>query len=133
MAFRLLTAYTPQGLPASYHCWLELPGQLQRLPASLEEVAGDSGLIHCQAQQVGRCPSPQSHLPLDTSCRLGLRQALRDSLTPFNPLSFMRPALGMPRLGDVPCTGWGWGGILWGGASRRRQAGVLGGSQLRRA
>lgn len=60
MAFRLLTAYTPQGLPASYHCWLELPGQLQRLPASLEEVAGDSGLIHCQAQQVGRCPTPTS-------------------------------------------------------------------------
>lgn len=41
-----------QSLPASYHCWLELPGELRRLPASLEETAGDVGLIYCQAQQV---------------------------------------------------------------------------------
>ncbi|XP_077745772.1 plexin-B3 isoform X2 [Canis aureus] len=39
-------------LPASYHCWLELPGELQRLPASLEETSGDVGLISCQAQQL---------------------------------------------------------------------------------
>ena len=70
----------------------------------MEEVSGDSGLIHCQAQQVGRCPTPQSHLPLDTSCRLGLSQALGGSLAHFNPLTPMRSALGRPRLGDVPCT-----------------------------
>ncbi|XP_060038552.1 plexin-B3 isoform X3 [Erinaceus europaeus] len=40
-----------QGLPASYHCWLQLPGELRRLPASLEEGTGHSGLISCQAQQ----------------------------------------------------------------------------------
>uniref|UniRef100_A0A8C9P095 Plexin-B3 n=1 Tax=Spermophilus dauricus TaxID=99837 RepID=A0A8C9P095_SPEDA len=40
-----------RGLSATYHCWLELPGALQRLPASLEETAADTGLIHCQAQQ----------------------------------------------------------------------------------
>lgn len=40
-----------QGLPASYHCWLQLPGELRRLPASLEEGIGHSGLISCQAQQ----------------------------------------------------------------------------------
>ncbi|XP_065771244.1 plexin-B3 isoform X1 [Muntiacus reevesi] len=51
LALRVQNLQHFQGLPASYHCWLELPGQLQRLPASLEEVAGDSGLIHCQAQQ----------------------------------------------------------------------------------
>lgn len=42
----------PQGLSASYHCWLELPGELRRLPASLEEMTEDTGLIYCQAQQV---------------------------------------------------------------------------------
>ncbi|MBZ3872985.1 Plexin-B3 [Sciurus carolinensis] len=40
-----------RGLPATYHCWLELPGALQRLPASLEETTADAGLIHCRAQQ----------------------------------------------------------------------------------
>ncbi|KAI6050509.1 PLXNB3 [Marmota monax] len=40
-----------RGLSAAYHCWLELPGALQKLPASLEETAADTGLIHCQAQQ----------------------------------------------------------------------------------
>lgn len=54
----------PQGLPASYHCWLELPGELRKLPASLEETAGDAGLIYCQAQQVSS-HAPQPHLPLD--------------------------------------------------------------------
>ncbi|XP_004598952.2 plexin-B3 [Ochotona princeps] len=39
-----------RGLPASYYCWLELPGEVQKLAASLEETAQDSGLIHCQAQ-----------------------------------------------------------------------------------
>lgn len=57
----------PQGLPASYHCWLELPGELQRLPASLEETAGDAGLVYCQAQQVSSHPQPP-HLPLDAFC-----------------------------------------------------------------
>ncbi|XP_069319529.1 plexin-B3 [Eulemur rufifrons] len=40
-----------RGRPASYLCWLELPGERWRLPATLEETAGDTGLIHCQAQQ----------------------------------------------------------------------------------
>ncbi|XP_012589946.1 PREDICTED: plexin-B3 isoform X2 [Condylura cristata] len=40
-----------RGPPAPYHCWLELPGEVRRLPASLEEAAGDGGLIACQAQQ----------------------------------------------------------------------------------
>ncbi|XP_054937500.1 plexin-B3 isoform X1 [Physeter macrocephalus] len=57
LALRVRNLQHFRGLPASYHCWLELPGELQRLPASLEEeVAGDAGLIHCQAQQVGSCP-----------------------------------------------------------------------------
>lgn len=42
----------PQGLPASYHCWVELPGELRRLPAFLEEMTEDTGFIYCQAQQV---------------------------------------------------------------------------------
>ncbi|XP_004717659.2 plexin-B3 isoform X2 [Echinops telfairi] len=40
-----------RGLPATFHCWLELPGELRRLPASLEEKVGNEGIIHCQAQQ----------------------------------------------------------------------------------
>ncbi|XP_007955389.1 plexin-B3 [Orycteropus afer afer] len=40
-----------RGLTASYNCWLELPGELRRLPASLEEVTADGSLIHCQSQQ----------------------------------------------------------------------------------
>lgn len=47
-----------QSPPASYYCWLELPGELRRLPASLEEMAGDVGLVYCQAQQV--CAHPTS-------------------------------------------------------------------------
>lgn len=76
----------PQGLPASYHCWLELPGELQRLPASLEEVAGDAGLIHCQAQQVGSCPtaSPATGRPGP------------QGLAPFSLSSLRRPAVGRP-------------------------------------
>lgn len=64
----------PQGLPASYHCWLELPGELQRLPASLEEMAGDAGLIYCQAQQVSSRPQP--HLqPSDAPSPLAFQLA----------------------------------------------------------
>ncbi|KAM5221781.1 LOW QUALITY PROTEIN: plexin-B3 [Ctenodactylus gundi] len=42
-----------QGQPASYNCWLELPGELRRLPAAQEEMVGDEerSLIRCQAQQ----------------------------------------------------------------------------------
>uniref|UniRef100_A0A8C5P0T2 Plexin-B3 n=1 Tax=Jaculus jaculus TaxID=51337 RepID=A0A8C5P0T2_JACJA len=40
-----------QGQSAHYDCWLELPGGRQRLPASLEETAGNTGLIHCQDHQ----------------------------------------------------------------------------------
>ncbi|XP_049623424.1 plexin-B3 isoform X2 [Suncus etruscus] len=41
-----------RGLPVPYHCWLQLPGELRRLEASLEKVAGDSGLISCMAEQL---------------------------------------------------------------------------------
>lgn len=51
LALRVRNLQYFQGLPASYHCWLELPGKLQRLPASLEEMTGDAGIIYCQAQQ----------------------------------------------------------------------------------
>ncbi|XP_057574839.1 plexin-B3 isoform X2 [Hippopotamus amphibius kiboko] len=51
LALRVQNLQHFRGLPAPYHCWLELPGGLQRLTASLEEVAGDAGLVHCQAQQ----------------------------------------------------------------------------------
>lgn len=67
----------PQGLPASYYCWLELPGELQRLPASLEETTGDAGLVYCQAQQVSS--HPQLRLPLDAFCSPQMPQ------TPFLP------------------------------------------------
>ena len=83
----------PQGLPAAYHCWLELPGELQRLPASLEEVAGDAGLIHCQAQQVGSCPiaSPATGRLLQPLLVPGPQ-----GLVPFSLSSLMRPAVGRP-------------------------------------
>ncbi|XP_074180278.1 plexin-B3 isoform X2 [Rhinolophus sinicus] len=51
LALRVRNLQYFQGLPASYHCWLELPGKLQRLSASLEEMTGDAGIIYCQAQQ----------------------------------------------------------------------------------
>ncbi|XP_073918863.1 plexin-B3 [Castor canadensis] len=51
LALRVQNLQYFRGLPASYYCWLELPGELQRLPASLEETTGGAGLIHCQAQQ----------------------------------------------------------------------------------
>uniref|UniRef100_A0ABI7VS19 Sema domain-containing protein n=1 Tax=Felis catus TaxID=9685 RepID=A0ABI7VS19_FELCA len=62
-------------LPASYHCWLELPGELRRLPASLEETAGDVGLIYCQAQQF--YPSmAQQELPVPIYITRGKGQRL---------------------------------------------------------
>ncbi|XP_049727979.1 plexin-B3 isoform X3 [Elephas maximus indicus] len=51
LVLRVRNLHHFRGLPASYHCWLELPGELRRLPASLEETAGDGSLIYCQAQQ----------------------------------------------------------------------------------
>ncbi|XP_023581194.1 plexin-B3 [Trichechus manatus latirostris] len=51
LVLRVRNLHHFRGLPASYHCWLQLPGELRRLPASLEETAGGGGLIHCQAKQ----------------------------------------------------------------------------------
>lgn len=67
-----------QSLPASYHCWLELPGKLQRLPASLEETSGDVGLISCQAQQVCSRPTA-SPAALRRAPHLTVFQAVRVS------------------------------------------------------
>ncbi|XP_042523487.1 plexin-B3 [Dipodomys spectabilis] len=50
LALRVRNLHYFRGLPA-YNCWLELPQELKRVPASLENTAGDAGLIHCQAQQ----------------------------------------------------------------------------------
>ncbi|XP_055964650.1 plexin-B3 [Sorex fumeus] len=52
LALRVRNLRLFRGLPAPYHCWLQLPGELRRLTASLEEGAGDTGLISCQAQQL---------------------------------------------------------------------------------
>lgn len=83
----------PQGLPASYHCWLELPGELRKLSASLEEMTGDAGLIYCQAQQVSSHPTASPA----TRCLLQLSDAPKphasqlvpgpQGLTLFLPLS----------------------------------------------
>ncbi|XP_045851917.1 plexin-B3 isoform X3 [Meles meles] len=67
-------------LPASYHCWLELPGELRRLPASLEETAGDVGLIHCQAQQF-RPSMAQPELPVPIYVTRGKGQRLDNAHT----------------------------------------------------
>ncbi|XP_017194059.2 plexin-B3 isoform X1 [Oryctolagus cuniculus] len=64
-----------QGLPASYYCWLELPGEVRRLPASLEEADEDSGLIHCQAQQFHPSLS-QRELPVPIYVTRGEAQRL---------------------------------------------------------
>ncbi|XP_059013667.1 plexin-B3 isoform X1 [Mustela lutreola] len=66
--------------PASYHCWLELPGELRRLPASLEEMAGDVGLIHCQAQQF-RPSMAQRELPVPIYVTRGEGQRLDNAHT----------------------------------------------------
>ncbi|XP_063577195.1 plexin-B3 isoform X5 [Pongo abelii] len=64
-----------RGLPASFHCWLELPGELRGLPATLEETAGDSGLIHCQAHQFYPSMS-QRELPVPIYVTQGEAQRL---------------------------------------------------------
>ncbi|XP_023561152.1 plexin-B3 isoform X1 [Octodon degus] len=75
-----------QGLPASYNCWLELPGELQRLPASLQETAGDrdkdegAGLIHCQAQKFHPSTS-QWELPVPIYVTRGETQRLDNART----------------------------------------------------
>ncbi|XP_026953774.1 plexin-B3 isoform X6 [Sagmatias obliquidens] len=80
LALRVRNLQHFRGLPASYHCWLELPGELQRLPASLEEVAGDAGLIHCQAQQFQ--PSmAQRELPVPIYVTRGEGQRLDNART----------------------------------------------------
>ncbi|XP_042830775.1 plexin-B3 isoform X2 [Panthera tigris] len=67
-------------LPASYHCWLELPGELRRLPASLEETAGDVGLIYCQAQQF-YLSMAQQELPVPIYITRGKGQRLDNAHT----------------------------------------------------
>ncbi|XP_036695436.1 plexin-B3 isoform X9 [Balaenoptera musculus] len=80
LALRVRNLQHFRGLPAAYHCWLELPGELQRLPASLEEVAGDAGLIHCQAQQFQ--PSmAQRELPVPIYVTRGEGQRLDNAHT----------------------------------------------------
>ncbi|XP_033616101.1 plexin-B3 isoform X3 [Fukomys damarensis] len=75
-----------RGLPASYNCWLELPGKLQRLPASLQETAGDrdrdggAGLIHCQAQKFHPSTS-QWELPVPIYVTRGETQRLDNART----------------------------------------------------
>ncbi|XP_021564035.1 plexin-B3, partial [Carlito syrichta] len=69
-----------QGLPASYHCWLGLPGDLQRLPATLEETAGDAGLVHCQAHQFHPSMS-QRELPVLIYVTRGEAQRLDSART----------------------------------------------------
>ncbi|XP_032121121.1 plexin-B3 isoform X1 [Sapajus apella] len=64
-----------RGLHASFHCWLELPGELRGLPAILEETAGDSGLIHCQAHQFHPSMS-QRELPVPIYVTQGKAQRL---------------------------------------------------------
>lgn len=65
-----------------HHCWLELPGQLQRLPASLERWLGTQASFTARPSRRNSARS-QSHLPLDTSCRLGLSQALETHSPPL--------------------------------------------------
>nr|XP_031527293.1 plexin-B3 isoform X2 [Vicugna pacos] len=69
-----------RGPPASYHCWLELPGELQKLPASLEETTSDTGLIYCRAQQF-RPTMAQRELPVPIYVTRGEGQRLDNART----------------------------------------------------
>uniref|UniRef100_G1RSY4 Plexin B3 n=1 Tax=Nomascus leucogenys TaxID=61853 RepID=G1RSY4_NOMLE len=75
LALRVRNLQHFRGLPASFHCWLELPGELRGLPATLEETAGDSGLIHCQAHQFYPSMS-QRELPVPIYVTQGKAQRL---------------------------------------------------------
>ncbi|XP_011857643.1 PREDICTED: plexin-B3 isoform X1 [Mandrillus leucophaeus] len=75
LALRVRNLQHFRGLPASFHCWLELPGELRGLPATLEETAGDSGLIHCQAHQFYPSMS-QRELPVPIYVTQGEAQRL---------------------------------------------------------
>ncbi|XP_036082883.1 plexin-B3 isoform X2 [Rousettus aegyptiacus] len=80
LALRVRNLQHFRGLPASYHCWLELPGDLQELPASLEEMTEDTGLIYCQAQQFH--PSmAQLELPVPIYVTRGKEQRLDNART----------------------------------------------------
>nr|XP_036846913.1 plexin-B3 isoform X1 [Manis javanica] len=80
LALRVRNLQHFRGLPGSYHCWLELPGELQRLPASLEETVGDAGLIYCQAHQFH--PSmAQQELPVPIYVTRGEGQRLDNAQT----------------------------------------------------
>ncbi|XP_058390946.1 plexin-B3 [Diceros bicornis minor] len=82
LALRVWNLQHFRGLPASYHCWLELPGELRKLPASLEEMAGDTSLIYCQAQQFH--PSmAQRELPVPIYVTWGKGQRL-DNTRPLH-------------------------------------------------
>ncbi|XP_012517419.1 PREDICTED: plexin-B3 [Propithecus coquereli] len=67
-----------RGRPASYLCWLELPGERWRLPATLEETAADTGVIHCQAQQF-RTSVSQQELRVPVYVTRGEAQRLDDA------------------------------------------------------
>lgn len=82
LALRVRNLQHFQGLPASYYCWLELPGELRRLPASLEETTGDAGLVYCQAQQF-HPPMAQRELPVPIYVTRGEGQRL-DNARPLH-------------------------------------------------
>ncbi|XP_023608751.1 LOW QUALITY PROTEIN: plexin-B3 [Myotis lucifugus] len=82
LALRVRNLQHFRGLPASYHCWLELPGELRRLPASLEETTGDAGLVYCQAQQF-HPPMAQRELPVPIYVTRGEGQRL-DNAQPLH-------------------------------------------------
>lgn len=94
--------------PLGLACLLPLLAGAARTTAEAASIPGGGGWglgpHSLPGPAGGQVPNPQSQLPLDTFCRLGLSQALGGSLARFNPLTPMRPALGRPRLGDVPCT-----------------------------
>ncbi|XP_023376420.1 plexin-B3 [Pteropus vampyrus] len=80
LALRVRNLQHFQGLSASYHCWLELPGELRRLPASLEEMTEDTGLIYCQAQQF-HSSMAQRELPVPIYVTRGKDQRLDNART----------------------------------------------------
>ncbi|XP_021107976.1 plexin-B3 isoform X4 [Heterocephalus glaber] len=103
-----------RGLPASYNCWLELPGELRRLPASLQETAGDrdrdggTGLIHCRAQQFHPSTS-QWELPVPIYVTRGETQRLDNALTLHGAVQLLCPKPSIEAI--EPLTGPTEGGL----------------------
>lgn len=89
-----------QGLPVPYHCWLQLPGELRRLEASLEKVAGDSGLISCMAEQVGiPWEAPPLSLPLEALTLSSLLRVIsRTMIHILGGLSQRQQGSGVPKV-----------------------------------